>query len=309
MLLALLTPALAADGWTLRGGAHLAPASMGVVDVAYARGPWTFGLYTDTLEARLSPSGEHGRAWVAARGEFGVAGLMTSPWTDGAPDPGRARLASYAGVEGGAIRYGAGGLYAGGQAVARWWVFSPVETTTIAVAPDHAVLGADGIVGLWRPEAHVWARVGLDLEPGQNPAQPHAALEGVFDPGGRVGPRVEVRAGLASNQTDVTRTRLGGLSPYVVPLAGAVWAEWWAEDYMAVRGALVGRRGPWETAFFVDGATFDGEGAGGLGLGVTWRKKAWTVETAAGASPWLAREEGVRPLDGWLRVGWESAKR
>ena len=67
------------------------------------------------MDLRWTPSWDHGRGWVAARGQFGAAGLMISPWTDGAPSDGV--RASYVGLEGGVLRYLPRGFYAGGQMV------------------------------------------------------------------------------------------------------------------------------------------------------------------------------------------------
>src|SRR5690349_4242784 len=138
----MVAAAAASDGWAFRAGGHFAPSSHGVVDIVWARGPWTLALYTDTLEARLGPSFSRGRAWVAVRGEYHSAGLMITPWADGAVDLGRSRSASYVGVETGALRYGPGGLYGGAQASARYWVIGALKETTVDLPPDHPVLGA-----------------------------------------------------------------------------------------------------------------------------------------------------------------------
>lgn len=70
---------------------------------------------------------------------------------------------------------------------------------------------------------------------------PRVVGEFTYSPGPREGqwfallPRFELRAGWARGQDRVLRTRLGGLNPYVVPLAGAAWAEWLVERYVAGR--------------------------------------------------------------------------
>jgi hypothetical protein len=301
VLIFLVGAALAADGFTVRGGVHVAPYSHGVGDVVWTRSPWTVGFYSDTLEVRWGPSRDRGRSWVAARGEYGAAGLLISPWTDGEKDPARARRGSYAGVDAGSLRYGPLGLYAGVQGSARWWMVRGPDSP-----PDHAVLGGDALLGVWRPGVQGWVRLGADLEPGVvDGPEPHAQGELVLDPGWAVSPRVEGRAAVAANQSDLTRTRVGGLNPYVVPVAGAGWAEWWAEDYVALRSAGVVRVGEHELAAFADLAWMEDLRAGGLGASTTLRKEPWKLELAVGHAPRIPRGEEVSRWTGWVRASYE----
>ena len=103
------------------------------------------------------------------------------------------------------------------------------------------------------------------------------------------GNRIRV-AGVAEGTDDLTSTRLGGLNPYVVPLAGAFWGEFWVEDYAAAR---VGPR--WQTerarlALLADLATFDGQQQAGVAVDtrLTFGDRAF-VAAALGVAPGLER--------------------
>src|SRR4051812_35878039 len=89
-----------ADGWQnhFAFGGEINADPHGVGDFGVRKGPFSIQLFTDTLELRYQPESPRGRWWLAARGEALAAGLMLSPWTDGAPDPRRALLASYGGL-------------------------------------------------------------------------------------------------------------------------------------------------------------------------------------------------------------------
>jgi hypothetical protein len=148
----------------------------------------------------------------------------------------------------------------------------------------------------------------------------HGAL--TWLPDTRVGPvalapRVELRAGAAAGQDDLLRTRVGGLNPWVVPLAGAAWAEWWVEDYAAARlGATVGagETGPRALGFrvspFADLAAFEDDRPGadaalGLGLGLrAWRGRLF-VDATGGYAPTIPRAEGLGRGSLWFSLGWD----
>ena len=71
-------------------GGEVSATSFGIADLGLRKGPLSLQLYTDTLELRYAPDLARGRYWVAARVEAFAAGLLISPWRDGAPDPARA---------------------------------------------------------------------------------------------------------------------------------------------------------------------------------------------------------------------------
>lgn len=290
----------AAAGGEINADAH------GRVDLGLRRGPWSAELLTDTLDLRYGPDLKRGRAWAALRAEGGAMGLLISPWTAGAPDPGRALLGHQVGVEGGALRYLPAGLYAGAQGGARLVAFGATATTEIPVPAARPILSGEALAGWWRPSARAWLRAGLDLQPGAEsgqPLSPHVALEAAWTPDGLVAPRLELRGGLAQGQDLVTRTRLGGLNPYVVPLAGAAWAEWWVEDYAALRAGPTLQTEHLHLTAAVDAAWFDGQGAVGFALGSRWTYKKFWAEAAGGYAPWIPRQEGVSPLSLWFSIG------
>jgi hypothetical protein len=350
-----------ASEWRTMVGAEINADSHGALDLGWRRGAWSVELITDTLDVRWQPRWERGRAWAAVRGEFGAAGLMISPWSLGAPVPEASLLASYGGVEGGAVRYLPKGLYAGFDAHARMWAFGETARTDRACLGGESCTGggvpnpelrleAAGIFGWWTPHIQGWVRAGSQLAP-----QTQQALMGLcstypaWDPmydcaigstlqpfvqltamarhkDWRLAPRIELRAGTASGQDAISRTRIGGLNPYVVPLAGAAWAEFWVESYGAVRA---GPSLQWDTFRLdavVDAAVWsepldwgdygaDSEQSGvaetqGVGFALLTRTqpKRWYVDAQGGLAPWLLRQDGVA-WSVWLAVGADWGNR
>ncbi len=301
MIVAVAGPARAADWeWRAAAGAQIDPSSHGVVDFGVRKGPWSIQLLTDTLDLRWAPESDRGRWWIAARGEAFAAGLLITPWTRGAPDPTRALTASYGGLEGGFLRY-FGPVYLGAQLAERGYVFGAREQTAIPVPGITSLLSADFVAGYYQPSLHVWVRAGIDLQ--DKALSAHVAGEGVFRPAGLLAPRLEVRAGWGFQQTDLTRTRLGGLNPYVVPLAGAGWAEFWVENYAAGRAGLTLKTKHVEAGVLVDAAAFEGTIATGLAGTVrgTWRR--WFAEATVGWAPGIPRQDGVWRVAMWALIG------
>jgi hypothetical protein len=142
-------------------------------------------------------------------------------------------------------------------------------------------------------------RLGLDGQLGQ--VEAHAHLTARFHPAWRVAPLVECRAGAATDVDIVTATRLGGLVPHVVPVAGAAWAEWWVEDYAAVRLGPQVNAGPWHVAAVADAARFDADHAEGFGLLGGYAKTPWSADVHAGWAPWIARAKGVSRTSVYVR--------
>lgn len=291
--------------WRVSAGGQVDSDSHGAVDFGLRTGPWSAELLTDTIELRWAPSTSWGRAWVAARGEAFAAGLFITPWTDGAPDPTRALTASYGGVDLGFVRYGPEGVWGGLQETARVYVFGAREETTIDVPGPEFVSDTEVWAGLWRPElqvsGHLGARVGATL------FSPIAALDATWRPAWTVRPRVELHGGVSDRPDDVTRTRVGGLNPYVIPVAGAAWAEWWVQDYAA------GRVGPElhvhpgkvvvDAGLFADVAWFDGEHAEGFGGDVRLGLGRAFVEVIPGYAPWIPRQDDVSRFSVWFTLG------
>lgn len=332
--LALLTSPSHAAEWRTMIAGEINADPHGALDVGWRSGDWQVQLITDTLDVRWQPEHERGRSWVAARAEAGAAGLMISPWADGAPAPEAALTAFYAGAEGGRVWYLRDGLYVGGDAQARWWWFGALDGTDRAVPGAQPRGEAAAFAGWWSEDGQAWLRAGAHVAPeagrvgldsplfARAPGDPiHAVL---LTSGGQgvqpflqlvakarpaewtVAPRAELRAGWSQGQDAVSRTRLGGLNPYVVPLAGAAWAEFWVDTYAAARLGPSLQAGPFRIDPVVDLAVWqsatDWGGhpasdpvtrAAGLGLLTRVQPNRLRVDLDAGVSPWLPRAEGI----------------
>lgn len=289
--------------WRVDAGGEFNAAPHGVVDVGFRRGPFTAQLFTDTFDVRYAPSYETWRWWAGGRVEAYAAGLLPSPWKDGAPDPERGLSASYVGLDGGLITYLPWGLWGGGQAAVRGYTFAKLEQTTVPVPDETVVVTPEVTAGLWRPWLTAQIRAGAEVRPGR--VAPHVAGELFLRPELTVAPFVEARGGWARGQDFLTRTRLGGLNPYVVPLAGAGWAEFYVQKYAALRlgPSVAGEYG--EVAVFADAVVFDerSDPIYGFGGRTRFQSDALFVEIAAGYSPNLLRRSGHAPVTVWVVGG------
>jgi len=289
-------------------GGELSTTSFGIFDLGLRKGPLSLELLTDTLDIHFSPSLRSGRAWVGLRVETFAAGLMISPWTDGAPDPSRAWNAGYGGLDGGWQHYLPAHFYVGLQGSARAYLFWARESTTLAPPGLTPVFSAEAVIGHYTEESHIQLRAGGDAE--LDRIAPHVYAEASLRPNWAIAPRIELRAGWAMNQDAILRTRLGGLNPYVVPLAGAAWAEFWVENYVALRAgpslrtALPGR-GPHslELALVGDVVGFDGRTAVGFAALSTWKYRRLFLNASLGWAPWLPRQGNVPAIAGFLLFG------
>ena len=297
------------EGRAMFGG-EVSATSFGIADLGLRKGPLSLQLFTDTLELRYAPELAHGRYWLAARLETFAAGLMISPWSDGAPDPARAWNAGYLGAEGGYMRYLPASLYAGVAGAARLYLFWAQSQTTVAPPGLTPLFTGDAVLGHYTPISHIWVRAGVDAE--LHVVAPHVAVEATVRPDWTLAPRVEVRAAWARNQDFLTRTRLGGMNPYVVPLAGAAWGEFWVESYLAARlGPSLRVRLPGaaphtlEVTPLADVAAFEGHTVAGFALLAKWRYRRMFVEASGGYAPFIKRQEGVVRIAGFALVGWD----
>lgn len=283
--------------WDFAVGGQVDPPFHGVARFAWERGPVRFLYDTDTVDLRWQPRFSRGTAWVAGRVQLGAAGMMIAPWTDGRPDPDRARLGLYQQVEIGAQRWLPAGLWAGASLTARAWQEVALASTVGSVAGPAAHLSPTASVGWWRPFAEAQVHGGVDVvipwDGAPATVAPRVAGFARTRLPGVVVPLAEVRLGWAEGQDDRLKTRLGSSNPYVVPLAGAAWAEWWVEDYAALRGGVIAQSAPVDVGLVVDGAAFDGDRAVGFGALVRARlPKGFGVQLDAGWAPWLERSAG-----------------
>jgi hypothetical protein len=317
-LILVFVPALAAAGeWQFRidGGGQVDSATHGVGDLGVRKGAFSANLYSDTLDLRYAPENASGKVWIGLRGELFNAGLLVSPWSNGAPDPARSLNASYGGVDLGWLRYLPRSLYGGLAVSERVYVFGARDATRIPVPGVTSLLTADLVLGRWSPSLHVWARAGADLQ--DTDVQPHLAVEAIWQPAtpgelpakgaaaarGWIAPRIELRAGAAYHQSFLTATRLGGLNPYVVPLAGAGWAEFWVQDYAALRVAVTWATRWSELGLAADGAAFEGRFEGGFAFLLKGKWRRFFVETDLGWAPWIPRQPGISRVSAWLMIG------
>lgn len=338
-----LLPLVAGVAWggELRGqlGGEFNRDGHGIADVGFASGPWSATLYTDTLDLRWAPEGERGRAWVAARAVGFAANLLISPWVEGAPRPDLALVARSLGPQVGGVRYLPGGLYAGGSAALTWWTFDNRGAASTAPVPVSQLRPqADALVGWWSPDLHVWMTAGASWAPttgGLDGVQPGARLTAVSrleEP--VLAPRLELRAGVGGTNDPTTRSLIGGLNPYVVPLAGAAWGEFRAVDYVALRAGPSLQRGAWRVEAVVDaawgrdlGVTWDDPralgrpgteacptadpscatpfSAAGFGLLSGWQGDRARVQVDLGVAPWLPRPDAVA-ASALVLVGWRA---
>jgi hypothetical protein len=217
--------------------------------------------------------------------------MFLFPWTDGAKDPSMGLSAFTLGTDIGAVRYLGHGLYGGGWAGVHYWGFGGTDATVIAIPDGRPVLTSRAIAGYWSKPLSVDVQGGLAIDAGELIPQVSVVIQART--AGLFRPMAELRAGVSSNVTPITATRLGGLNPYVIPLAGAAWAEFRVDDY------AVARLGPgvaserWRTAVFTDLAWFDGQGVVGFGGLGSYSGGPWTVSVVGGVAPWLERPSGV----------------
>lgn len=317
MILLLPLVALAAEPstWRFAAGGQLEASSHGVLDIGWRRGPLSVELLTDTLDLRWSPEDSAGRSWFALRGEAGAAGLVSTVWHEGEPAPERSYLGHYLGFDAGSLRYGPAGLYGGTQVQGRQHLFAALDATTIEVPTPTFLLSTDALLGWWRPFANAWLRAGLDWSSREGQLSPHVSMEARTTLTGRLVPRLELRAGAAEDADTMAWTRLGGLTPYGVPLAGAGWFEFWAEDYAAVRAGPELQLGPVRAAAVLDAAVFHDprettDRAAGLGLLLGARHRRYFGELSGGYAAWVPRADGTSPWSLWFRLGsdWRIAQ-
>lgn len=316
-LLALAAAATAAEpdkGWEWRAavGGEFDLRPNGVFDLGARKGDLVLELRTTMLVVSWEPSLPNGKAWLRAIVEPGTHGMFQEVWVDGVPRDDLNTLAIWSGVTGGAQAWLPNGFYLTLEGASAWVAFVgfPDGATPGPGRPWHVV---DGVIGQYTPWAHWWVRPGIDVTDAG--VVPH--LDGRFDLTAPwiVRPVLSVQAGWAEGADALTATRLGGNNPYSVPLAGAAWAEFWVEDYAALRiGPEVGRTsGPhtWAVQLVSDLVVFDLHDApddalprteAGFSLGGRYDNRGRFVEAALGWAPWLPRPDSLA-MTGWVRAG------
>lgn len=301
-LCALLTAAPMVRG---AAGVSLDAAPHGVLDLGLRSGPWSAELYTDTLDLRYAPADASGRSFVALRLGALAAQMLIAPYKDGAPDPRQALLSPHGALQLGHYVYLDHGLYLGLEGEARLFLFFGTDQTAIPVPDPTWVLSPRLVIGHWSPALELRFESGSDVLADR--VAPRVSGYFRLTPDGPVAPRVELWAGSGRDQGALLRTRLGGLNPYVVPLAGAGWAEHWVEDYAVARfGPRFSFGAPEvqaQVSLVADVALHDERTDLGLGLLARVDGEPWFVELDLGYSPTLPRAEGHSRLAAFLLAG------
>ena len=310
--------------WRAAAGAEIETEGHGLVDLGFRSGDWSAEIFTETLDLRYTRTWEHGKLSVGLRGSAFAQGMWITPWTNGAPDDTRKQQSWAIGPDLRAQRWLAHGLYLEGAGSLQRVGFKPFDGATLD-EPD-ATWGRTEVTagGYWHDGAEttrltagfdVWAP-SIPPKPGVNFAprlqldlgyHPTADRNGLF-------PLAELRAGWATGQSDLVATRLGGLTPYNVPLAGAAWAEFWVQDYAAGRLGLVLHVSESQFGLLADGAVFTPPAVTSLpnppvynqalGFAATagFKHKLYYGDLAVGVSPWLVRTNGW-PLSVYFQFG------
>lgn len=308
---------LAASPWTWSAevGGQLDSDPHGVLNGSLSSGELSLELWTDTLALWWRPELESGRAFLGVRAQGYAGEMFISPWTRGAEDPSRAFIVMQAALHAGWIEYLGAGFYTGVQGSARGYLFRRrSERTTVEAPGPELVLTPEALIGWWSPDARAELAGGVDVR--DDFVSSRARFELTIEPQAWVvGPLVRVTAGLGHLQDDLTKTRLGGLNPHVVPLAGAAWAEWWVEDFAAVRAGPKVRWSWGDVAAVIDAAVFDDQTHGerfqdrwalGLALLGRFRFYGFFVDAAVGYAPFIERQPDVLRFSSWILIGTEA---
>lgn len=293
--------------WRWSSGGHLQERPNGVIDLGVRRGPWSAELLTDTLDLRFHKTHPWGRWWVGGRAAAFAAQMLFNPWEDGAFVPDAALGASYLGVDAGVAWNLPRGLYLNATAQTRAYRFFALPITEVSVPAPVVVTSPELTFGWWRSTGlNAALRVGFDQW--RDTLAPKASASMVWRPStSTLTPWIEAHVGSASRQDVLTRTRVGGVTPYAVPLAGAAWAEFLAEDYAVLRLGPSLNLDSVQLAVVADLAWMSlvANERRELGLAFVGRYNAarFFIDLSAGGSPTLARPGAVPAMSMWVLVG------
>lgn len=251
-----------AGQWRWALGAQIDPASHGIVDLGYRSDGLSLQLFTDTLDLRYRHRVQRGQWEVGLRGALFGAELLFSPWENGQPAPEQALRASYSGLDVSRAWWFQDGVYLGLLSEIRFYQFGKWRDAHRAVPEARGRLRAAVKLGVWNSKIRSEILGGF-VQDGETPGLwVEAKLSAPRATG--IGLMNRSYLGWSEGLTRLSKFRLGGLNPYVVPFAGLGWAESWVERYAVQR----------------------------LGLGYRSDDKAFDI--AAGIDVGLWDDEGIR---------------
>ena len=230
-------PASAEAGqWRWAGGAQIDPASHGIVDLGYRSSNLSIQLLTDTVDLRYKQPVKGGQWQFGLRGALFGAELLFSPWKNGKPAPTEALRASYLGVDLSRAWWFRGGIYARVSSEFCYYDFGKWQDATRVVPKARGRLRSALKLGVWRSDLRAQILSGF-IQDGD--------FRGWWVEGRFALPRTtgfgwmnQTHLGWSQGLSRVSKFRLGGLNPYVLPFAGLGWAQFWVERYALQRFGL-----------------------------------------------------------------------
>jgi hypothetical protein len=300
---------------------------------------------------RVGPKAEVG---VVLAGEALVAGLLPDYYVDGRSVPERAISASYLGGHAYFKAEAAPRTWFELAVGARRWIFGEFGDDTAAdltLPPDAwtveprlrvtwwgmdqdagwserhrlfprlrgVAFGAELAVD-WRSEARAWGALDADSpevrnRPGPLEGRARQWLLAGWQAHRMARLQLSEVAGAGVGLDDITRERLGGLSPYSLDLPGVPWAHYAADAFVSgslglhLRAADGLELGPLAGVAAINDPHRSGDQQDvgvpyGVGAFVDWRFGDWQVDARGGYSPSLAAETDAAAWTAWLSVGW-----
>jgi len=309
--------------WKMLAGAEVSEATHGVFNLGIRRGAFSAEIHTDTLDLRWNEELGFGRAWVGGRVAAFAAELFIAPWINGSYAPEHGVRATYGELSTGYVHYLPKHFYLGTQLEARRYLFAASgDAVTLSEIPEDTWrLKSSTFLGYWTGPLKGRLSGGIDfLSDGGFGVTPWLQAELLYHPGTWfLTPFVELRSGMLFSGSElassIIRFRLGGMNPYVVPVAGMSWAESWAQYYMASRAGLEYADDTLGFSIFADHAYYSQElhetsHALGVGTGFWLIWDDWRLDLAAGYAPVAQRaaDAKVAPISGWITVGrdWQG---
>ena len=294
---------LHAASWQWRGGLGLETSATphAVVDLELRNGPWSIALQTDTLDLRYNESVEHGRWWVGGRLAAFAAELFISPWENGAPAPEQALRATYAGIDAGYIHHLPHAWYLGGRGSARVYEFGQVATTAIRVPKRTFRLTPEFVLGRWSETLKLELIAGMEWVDEER--RGYAKGFARYQPEWALSPLVATYGGYSKDLPDLTKTRIGGLNPYVIPLSGGAWAEWWVERYIVGRAGLVWSHSNLKLMLLYDIGKLDNlPFYSGAQARAHYRYDSWAIEISIARGIDIPRQPDVSAWSSWVAL-------